>query len=348
MTALRILVLGGTAMLGREIAREAVSRGHDVTCLARGEAGSVAEGSTLVRADRDRDDAFAPIAGQQFDAVYDVARLPGHVARAVRELSSAGVYVFVSTCNVYAAQNEPGADESAALLEPLYTDSDSADTGTDEDEAEAEETVADAYGRRKVACEELVVATFGNSRSLIARSGLIGGPGDTTTRSGYWPMRFAASETVVVPDDAEQPTQLVDIRDFAAWLIDAAEDDAIRGVMNVVGDVVPLGDFLETARRVAGGTTTAIAASRDWLLEHSVEEFAGSKSMPLWLSDPEWRAFMRRDNSRAKESGLRLRPLEETLSGALEWERAEGFDRPRTAGMTAAENDALVADLRTQ
>jgi 2'-hydroxyisoflavone reductase len=337
MTALRILVLGGTAMLGREITREALSRGHDVTCVARGESGSVAEGARLLKADRDRDDAFESIAGQQWDAVYDVARLPGHVARAVRELSSAGVYVFVSTCNVYAAQNEPDADESAVLLEPLYRDTDDPD-----------ETVADAYGRRKVACEELVVATFGNARSLIARSGLIGGPSDTTTRSGYWPMRFAASETVVVPDDAEQPTQLVDIRDFATWLVDAAEDDAVRGVMNVVGDVVPLGDFLETARRVAGGTSTAIAASRDWLIERSVEEFAGPKSMPLWLSDPEWRAFMRRDNSRAKESGLRLRPLEETLSGALEWERAEGFDRSRTAGMTTAENDALVGELRTQ
>ena len=97
---MRLLVLGGTRFLSREIATRAVARGWEVTCACRGESGTVPDGATLLRWDR-ADDAPDELRDGGWDAVVDVARLPSHVRRAVAAVPDAH-WVFVSTVNVYA------------------------------------------------------------------------------------------------------------------------------------------------------------------------------------------------------------------------------------------------------
>ncbi|MFE1663279.1 NAD-dependent epimerase/dehydratase family protein [Microbacterium sp. P02] len=327
---MNILVLGGTAWLSHCIASMFVDGGHDVTCVARGS--SVPAGARLVNADRDVDDALGALAGERWDAVIDVARQPGHVRTAVRDLASAaGMYVFVSTGNVYASHQEVGADEDALLVEPL-----AADHFTDPEQ----------YGAAKVACEEAALAAFGIDRVLIARAGLIGGPGDHTQRTSYWPWRFAhpaAEHTVLVPDAPELPTAVIDVRDLAAWLVRCVEG-GVTGIYNAMGAVLTFPAHLAAASAAARSSAIAVLAPEPWLQEHDVSEWAGPRSLPLWLVDRSWYGFNGRSNARAVAAGLTLRPLVETLEDGLA-ERAAHPPDVHLAGLTDADERALISEL---
>lgn len=330
---MKLLVLGGTAWLGGEVARAAVAAGHDVTCVARGSA--IPDGARLVTADRDRDDALVGVASERWDAVVDVARQPGHVRRAVRDLAEvADRYVFISTGNVYASQAEIGADEDAALLEPLVAD------GYDDPEE---------YGAAKVAGENAVLGAFGPGRSLIARAGLIGGPGDPSGRTSYWPWRFARPSNpagwVLAPDAAGLPTGIIDVRDLAGWLVRSAAAGT-TGVFNAMGTPVPFPEHLETARLVAGRPGRVVTAPEQWLVDHGVNEWAGPRSLPLWLVDHDWYGFNGRSNARALAAGLDLRPLAETLADSLSWRIAQASGTPFAAGLSNDDENELLGQVQ--
>ena len=327
---MRILVLGGTAWLGSELVRQAVDRGHEVTSLARGESGPAPGGARFVRADRDRLDAFGELEGD-WDAVVDVTRQPGQAKRAVEQLGSrSGHWVYVSSSSAYADTATPGVDESGALLPAL----------DDEVLRDPED-----YGKAKVSCELHVLETIRPDHSLIARVGLIGGPGDLFGRTGYWPLRFARpadpAGRVLVPSIPGLGVQVIDVRDLAGWLLDGAKR-TISGVFNVGGPTLDLADHLAVARRVAGHRGEIVEASQDWLMARGVEPWMGPRSLPLWLEMPAWAGLNSHDTRRAVALGLAARPLDETLDDTLAWELDQGVDRPRRAGLTSHEERLLL------
>lgn len=88
---MRILILGGTAFLSAATARQAIERGHQVTCLARGTTSEPPAGASWIRSDRDSGPQIAGI----FNATGDSVPLPEVLALAAEVADHHGEAVAV-------------------------------------------------------------------------------------------------------------------------------------------------------------------------------------------------------------------------------------------------------------
>lgn len=321
---MRLLVLGGTRFLSRETARQAVARGHDVSCACRGESGALPDGVTHIRWDR-AEDAPAELTEQTWDAVVDVARLPSHVRRAVAATHGAH-WVFVSTVNVYDSTDTPGTPDTLGLLEPRHDDVDLA-------------ADPDAYGPMKVACEQVV--TTGAASSTLVRPGLIVGPEDPTGRFTYWPARLADGGDVLAPGEPTDSTQVIDVRDLAAWLVDLAESRT-TGAYDGVGEVLTMASLLEQVATGVGSSPSYRWVPQDVLEARGVQPWSGEEAVPLWLPRPEYDGMTAHDPVPSLAAGLRLRPLAETAADTLAWLRADP-DAPVTGIAREREAEVLAS-----
>lgn len=320
------LVLGGTRFLSRAVAVAALDRGHQVVCAARGVSGAVPAGARFVALDRDAPGALDGLRGERFDAVVDVARMSLPWVRAALDALAAGAahWTFVSSVSVYAEHRTLGAGTGAPLLAPRWTDGD-----------------PDAYGAVKVASEQAVRAAAGD-RALIVRAGLICGPGDLSDRFGYWPARFARGGRAVVPGCPEQPAQIVDVRDLAEFVV-AAGQARTTGTLDASGPRRTLGTLLdEVADAVGAADLERVPVDPAVLEAAGVGPWSGPRSLPLWLP-PSHHGMTARDTAPAAAAGLRCRPVADTARAALAHERALGQGRDRRAGLTPAEEAALLA-----
>jgi nucleoside-diphosphate-sugar epimerase len=318
---MRLLILGGTRFLGRAIAAHACSRGHDVTCAARGQAGAAPDRARFIHVDRDHPDGLAPLERESFDAVVDVSRHPGQVRRAVKALKHrAAHWSFVSTVTVYADNRTVGQRADTAPLKAPTA-------------PEVEHCTEETYGAAKVACEQAV-----GGDAFICRAGLIAGPEDPTGRFTYWPVRLARGGEVLVPGMLDDAVQLIEVRDLAQWIVLATER-SLTGTFDEIGPSFTRGAFLTQIAAAVGASCTFTWADRAFLERHDIKRWSGPRSLPLWLPLPEFAGFSTRDTSPARDAGLTVRPLAETARDTLAWARASGG---AVIGLTADEETAAL------
>jgi 2'-hydroxyisoflavone reductase len=344
---LRVLILGGTGFIGPHEVRYALGRGHQVTIFNRGKLkedwpGPVEE----LLGDRNTGDLKA-LEGREWDVCIDnPTTLPFWVRDAAKVLQGkVKQYVFVSTISVYARNDTPGADETAAV-DPY--------TGADpmaETQASVSKNPA-LYGQLKAVSEAQTRKAFGDGATTVVRPGLIVGPGDETDRFSYWPVRLANlsgrwGPLVLAPGDGADPVQFIDARDLAEWIVRLAETRT-TGTFNGTGPAKQLltKDFLAGVASGVQARPKLEWVATKFLQDHKVHAWS---DQPVWIpGQGETAGFHRRSIARALKAGLTFRPLPATAGDTLAWFKALPAERQMKlrSGLTPERETALLAEWK--
>jgi 2'-hydroxyisoflavone reductase len=264
---MRILIIGGTAFVGRHIAAAALVAGHEVTLFNRGRTnpGLFPQARHLVG---DRNSDLSALADGEWDATVDVsAYLPRQVGHLHAALDGrGGHYLFISSTSAYRTPVAPGFTEDAPLAEL--------------DDPATEEITDQTYGGLKVAGERAAIELFSPAATTIIRPTYVIGPFDRSYRFTWWVERIARGGTVLAPGRPADPIQVIDARDLATWTVSLAEERR-AGTFHAVSPAPPFGfgDMLDAiAAGVAPAGTTFEWVSSEFLLGQGLAE----ADLPLW------------------------------------------------------------------
>ncbi|MFD3623567.1 SDR family oxidoreductase [Streptomyces sp. NPDC058698] len=325
---MRLLLLGGTEFVGRAVAEAAVGRGWEVTVFHRGRH-EAPQGVRTLLGDRTALGGLAALDEDpgEWDVVVDTwSAAPRAVRDSARLLRGrAGRYVYVSSCSVYEWPRPAGHTEEAPVVEGASPDADVTD-----------------YARDKRGGELAAVDAFGADRSVLVRAGLILGPYENVGRLPWWLNRMARGGPVLAPGPRELPLQYVDARDLAEWVLGAAEQ-GLSGPYNLISPQghTTTGELLEACVRATGGPAELRWTAPEVILAAGIEPWT---QLPVWVppgSDLH-DALHSADVSRAAATGLRCRPVAETVTDTWAWLSGLGGTAPQRPDRTAKGLDPEV------
>ena len=318
---LNILILGGTGFTGPEQVEYALARGHKVTLFNRNRTRPDFFKGKVDQLIGDLNGDVSALQGQKFDVVLDnPTTFPAWVRNAAQHLKrNVGQYIFISTESVYRDNSRPDMDETDGTtpmpegVDPYTLERDNASR---------------YYGALKTFAEQEAERHY-PGRVTVVRPGLIVGPLDRSDRFTYWPARIDRGGEVMAPGTPDDPTQWIDARDLAEWMIRLAEQKVI-GTFNAVGSVRPMQELLYGIKAVTTAGAQFTWVSAEFLTANGVR---GWRHMPVWLPPTGATAgFMSRNNRRAVANGLTFRPLAVTAADTLAWHKTRP-EAERTATM---------------
>jgi 2'-hydroxyisoflavone reductase len=306
----RLLVLGGTTFVGRAVVEAAVERGWRVSTFNRGRGPWAHPAAEHLIGDRLRPDDLDVLSDAAWDAVVDTwAGAPRAVRDSARVLARrAARYLYVSSRSVYAPPLPEGLDERHATV------------------ASSSDAEATDYPQDKRGGELAVEAAFGD-RGVFARAGLILGPHEDVGRLPYWLLRMHRGGRVLAPGPPDGPLRFIDVRDLAAWLLDAAEGE-VSGAVNLVNPPghATIGRLLEAAVAATRGNVELIWVDPDAIDALGIERW---RELPAWLPPtPDVAGLLFTNVERAVATGLRCRPVEETVADTWAWLESIGRTPP--------------------
>jgi nucleoside-diphosphate-sugar epimerase len=261
---MRVLFIGGTGIISSECSQQAVGRGIELYLLNRGQSQRpVPDGARVLRGDiQNSEEIKRVLRDLKFDAVVDwIAFIPDHVQRDIDLFRDrTRQYIFISTAAVY---QKPLASlpitESPPLANPYWE-----------------------YARSKIACENLLVTAYRETRfpATIVR------PSHTYDRTkipipggGGFTMvdRMRKGKKVIVHGDGTSLWTLTHHQDFAKGFTGLlGNPHAIGDAFHITSDeILAWNQIYEIIARAAGTELRIVHVPSDGIAAFDAEWGAG-------------------------------------------------------------------------
>lgn len=324
---MKILFVGGTGIISSACSRLAISQGHELDLLVRGESSRLRPPppeANIIRADiRDREATARALSGKKYDAVVDfVAFTPEHIENDLAIFrGNTAQLVFISSASAYhkPVRHLP-ITESTPLHNPFWQ-----------------------YSRDKIACEQRLFQAYqeeGMPITIVRPSHTYDKtllPFDPHGAGGTVLSRIDRGLPVIVHGDGTSLWTLTHHTDFAVGLLGLLGHPAAIGeAFHITSDeAIPWNEVIQSVARAAGKEAKIVHVASDTLAKRHTrwgEGLLGDKSHSVMF-----------DNSKIKRLVPSFKAVVPFSQGARE---IVGFYRENPERcIVDAEIDALMNEL---
>ncbi|MCU1328796.1 MAG: NAD-dependent epimerase/dehydratase [Bryobacterales bacterium] len=259
---MHVLVIGGTLFIGKLLVKRLLGEGHEVTILHRRTEHPF--GRKVHNLVADRNDAAAvkaAVAGQRFEAVYDLAydwergttsqqveatakAIPGNLSR----------YIFMSSVAAY------GDGLNHAEDDPLASD-----------------IHQNEYVRNKASSERVLFRMYHESKFPVVtfRPPFVYGPENPFYREAYFWDRMKTDRPIMIPGDGNRLMQFVYVNDLVEACFRALEKHTAPGRAFNVADDKPLTqiEVVNEFAKAAGKQPVIVRVPRELIVRHGGNAF---------------------------------------------------------------------------
>ncbi len=266
----KILVLGGTQFIGRNLVDELIKNPDvDLTLFNRQRTGSsLFPEVKKIKGDRETADVNQ-IAQTDWDCVIDLScYFPESLEGVLNVLpKSVKKYILISSCSAYDNHTYklPLKDESTPLLSCSAL--------------QRVDRTNDSYGQRKAECERILAKS--TIPFVILRPALVYGKYDVTDRFYYWLYQVKMNKDILLPDEGLNLFSTTYVMDLVS-AISAALVNREEGAFNVITTPeTSIGEIVKKACAHLEKNPEKYNATADLLGEQKVTEWM---DMPLWIA----------------------------------------------------------------
>jgi 2'-hydroxyisoflavone reductase len=249
---MKVLVIGGTLFIGRQLVEELVKGGHEVSILHRRPKHDFGRKVENLMADRnDADSVRQALTTRRFEVVFDnvydwqrgtTAEQVEATVRACGDRLSR--YIFLSSVAAYG--DGLNHKESDPLASGYH---------------------ADAYVRNKAATERLLFRMHSQHGLPVVtfRPPFVYGPNNPFYREQFFWDRMRAGRPVVIPGDGHRLMQFVYVSDLVHAMVRSMEEPRAVGEAFNIGDPKPLTqvEVVERLAKAANCDATVVRIPRD-------------------------------------------------------------------------------------